>query len=633
MAGKVVPAQPVSFEYELYEGDPDHLRTVVVSASRSTPWIEPGSLKLRQRIGRGPFGDVWLATLHQSGEDYDQYHEIAVKMLYPVKEHHMRTLLDNFNDLFLKHEGLQGVASLRGISVLNGKICLVMRFYEGSVGDKLAFRKGGTLPLRDVLRYGMHLAHGITELHAKDVLVLNVKPSNFLIDENDEAVLGDMGIPYMLLGIPSSSSDMCRRLGTPNYMAPEQWQPEVRGPLSLETDSWGFGCSIVEMLTGVQPWCGKSVEEIYDLVVKKHKKPTIPEGLPPPVENVLRGCFEYDFRNRPLMTDILHVFRRIKPSCSSRNAVHGDDGWTGLESIIISGDSSSGTCYKDWSISKDHLQIGDIVRSRKPGYSCKPENMKVPEGTVVGTEQDGFMLVRVHGIHDPLRVPSSALERVSFGFAAGDWVRLKEGEMNHHSSVGIMHSISRDGSVSVGFIGLDTFWKGNSSQLQMAESYFVGQFVRLKANVLSPKFEWLRGTTSGAWATGKIRWILPNGCLVVKFPGRLAFGREEKAMCHADPAEVETVSFSNCHGIVRKYQHLEDFHWAVRPLLVALGLFTAMKFGFCIGRRSKAKKGECRVIVGNPQNGEGPSSVNVRSSSNSKWLPRQVTHILSGSSR
>ncbi|CAL1388062.1 unnamed protein product [Linum trigynum] len=74
------------------------------------------------------------------------------------------------------------------------------------------------------------------------------------------------------------------------------------------------------MLTGVQPWCGRSVEEIYDLVVKKHKKPTIPEGLPPPVENILHGCFEYDFKHRPLMTDILYVFR------SSRNAVHGDDG-------------------------------------------------------------------------------------------------------------------------------------------------------------------------------------------------------------------------------------------------------------------------------------------------------------------
>lgn len=159
-------------------------------------------------------------------------------------------------------------------------------------------------------RYGIELAQGILELHSKGILVLNLKPSNVLLNENNEAILGEFGIPYLLLGIPLPSSDMVRRLGTPNYMAPEQWQPEVRGPISFETDSWGFGCTIVEMLTGVQPWRGKSVDEIYNLVVRKQEKPHIPSCLPPPVESVLLGCFESDLRSRPLVTDILEVFKR-----------------------------------------------------------------------------------------------------------------------------------------------------------------------------------------------------------------------------------------------------------------------------------------------------------------------------------
>ena len=92
--------------------------------------------------------------------------------------------------------------------------------------------------------------------------------------------------------------------------------------------------------------------------------------------------------------------------------------------------------------------MGDMVRSRKPPDSCKPENMEVPEGTVVGldpnSDQNGYVLVRVHGIHDPLRVNGSTLERVSYGFAAGDWVRLKA-EGKKHSPVGILHLINRDG--------------------------------------------------------------------------------------------------------------------------------------------------------------------------------------------
>lgn len=162
-----------------------------------------------------------------------------------------------------------------------------------------------------VYRYGINLAQAILEFHSHENLVLNLKPSNFLLDENDQAILGDFGVPYLLLGLPLSNSDMSLTLGSPNYMAPEQWEPEVRGPVSWESDTWGYGCSILEMLTGDQPWCGRSVQQIYRSVVINQEKPQIPGGLPPEIENVLSGCFEFDFRNRPLMTDILQAFKRL----------------------------------------------------------------------------------------------------------------------------------------------------------------------------------------------------------------------------------------------------------------------------------------------------------------------------------
>ncbi|KAE9609243.1 putative protein kinase TKL-Pl-1 family [Lupinus albus] len=176
-----------------------------------------------------------------------------------------------------------------------------MSFYEGSVGDKMARLREGRISLLDVLRritgtyqYYMacSLAQGIQELHSKGILILNLKPFNVLLTDNDQAILGDFGIPNILLGSSFLSSDMPNMFGTPNYMAPEQWQPEIRGPISFETDSWGFGCTIVEMLTG-------------------HEKPHFPSGLPSSIENILSGCLEYDLRNRPLMVDILTVFKRF----------------------------------------------------------------------------------------------------------------------------------------------------------------------------------------------------------------------------------------------------------------------------------------------------------------------------------
>ncbi|XP_071697829.1 protein KINASE OF THE OUTER CHLOROPLAST MEMBRANE 1 [Rutidosis leptorrhynchoides] len=610
MAGKVVANRPsTSFDFEIVDDDYDQFTTNDASANHTNTWINSASLKLRHRIGRGPFGDVWLATRHQVTEDYDESHEVAVKMLHHIKEDNIKAVLDKLNVLFSKSRGLQGACWLHGVSIINGKICIIMKFYEGSVGDRMARLKEGKFSLDDVLRYGIDLARGIMELHLKEILLLNLKPFNILLTENDKVVLGDFGIPFVLLGVPLPSSDMTRRLGTPNYMAPEQWQPDIRGPLAFETDSWGFGCTIVEMLTGQQPWAGKSIDEIYDSVVKRQQKPHVPDGLPPAVENVVFGCFEYDFRSRPLMADILRVFESTK---------NHDGNWTNIGGRVIL-DKSNLNGYTEWFLSKDHLQVGDTVRSRKPLNSCRPESMLVPEGTIVGldtdSEQNGYLLVRVHGIHDPLRVHGSTLERVTFGLAAGDWVRLKK-ENKKHSHVGILHSISRDGSVSVGIIGIETLWKGVYSDLQMAETFCPGQFVRLKSNVYSPRFQWLR-KRGCEWATGRVSQVLPNGCLVVNFPSKLTFGDERNSFL-ADPAEVELVSFSTSPNMIKKYQHLEDFHWAVRPLLVSFGLFAAIKLGLRVGKKIGRSRSGTRE---DQQRGDTANA-------NAKWLPTNMANII-----
>lgn len=302
-----------------------------------------------------------------------------------------------------------------------------------------------------------------------------------------------------------------------------------------------------------------------------------------------------------------------------------DGSWTGLGSRLIR-DKPGGGGYTEWFLAKDHLQVGDMVRSRKAPNSCSPKNMDVPEGAVVGlerdTDQDGYVLVRVHGVHDPIRVHVSTLERVTFGLAAGDWVRLKK-EGKKHSPVGVLHAVNRDGSVAVAFIGLETLWKGEYSEFEMAKPYCAGQFVKLKPSVFSPRFDWPR-KRRGEWATGRICQVLPNGCLIVKFPGRLSICKEDISFL-GDPAEVELVSFDTSPCLVKKYQHLEDFHWAVRPLLIALGLFTAMKMGLFVGK----KIGKGRSKVKNPpfqndvQNADGSPAGN----GNSGWRPPKVTNI------
>ena len=124
MAGQDSDSQPTdAFEYMLLEKDPDLYRMVFSGPSQISPWIDPNVLNLKHRIGRGPFGDVWIATHHQRTEDYDRYHEVAVKMLHPIKEDQLQLFSARFDEIFSKCQGLGNVCFLHGISTQNGRVC------------------------------------------------------------------------------------------------------------------------------------------------------------------------------------------------------------------------------------------------------------------------------------------------------------------------------------------------------------------------------------------------------------------------------------------------------------------------------------------------------------------------------
>lgn len=122
MAEQLETPPVTPFKYELVEENTDNLKTVDATPNQASSWLDPASLNLKHRIGRGPFGDVWLATHHQSANDYDEFHEVAVKMLPPIKDESVQSILKKFEDLFFKIRGLRGVAWLHGVSVVQGKV-------------------------------------------------------------------------------------------------------------------------------------------------------------------------------------------------------------------------------------------------------------------------------------------------------------------------------------------------------------------------------------------------------------------------------------------------------------------------------------------------------------------------------
>ncbi len=125
---------------------------------------------------------------------------------------------------------------------------LVMRYVEGGTLEHRL--REGALPLPQAYELLRQVASALDYAHAAGVVHRDLKPANILLDESGNPYLTDFGIAKLL----QSSQKLTQTgaaVGTPAYMAPEQWKGEPVGPF---TDLYALGVVLYEMVTGDQPF-------------------------------------------------------------------------------------------------------------------------------------------------------------------------------------------------------------------------------------------------------------------------------------------------------------------------------------------------------------------------------------------
>lgn len=127
---------------------------------------------------------------------------------------------------------------------------LLERYIDGpSLDEVLRRRAGRPLRLSEALVYFKALYTSLGYAHAQGIVHCDVKPGNVLIDQGGAVYLTDFGIARFAEGPGTTSA----AVGTPLYMAPEQ----IRGePVSPQTDIYGLGVLLFELLTGRRPFTG-----------------------------------------------------------------------------------------------------------------------------------------------------------------------------------------------------------------------------------------------------------------------------------------------------------------------------------------------------------------------------------------
>ena len=144
----------------------------------------------------------------------------------------------------------------------------------------------------------------LTYLHNKNIIHRDLKAQNvLLIEANGEltAKISDFGISKDTSSGNHSSSMM---VGTIEYMAPEQFNPQkfgIDGKIASNVDLWSFGVMVHELLMDSTPFGSRdgntTAEQIMSTILSTEQPKDI-DKLPEPYKTVVKKCLVANAKER-----------------------------------------------------------------------------------------------------------------------------------------------------------------------------------------------------------------------------------------------------------------------------------------------------------------------------------------------
>jgi serine/threonine-protein kinase len=139
------------------------------------------------------------------------------------------------------------------------------------------------------------VARALAYIHTQKIIHRDIKPENVNLSPTGVVKLMDFGIAKTQ-GLQMTRAGFV--LGTPHYMAPEQ----VTGQnVTEQVDVYAFGVLVFELMTGVKPIAGDTVERIFYAILNEplDLNPLLAAGLPQPVVDLVAACTAKQPADRP----------------------------------------------------------------------------------------------------------------------------------------------------------------------------------------------------------------------------------------------------------------------------------------------------------------------------------------------
>jgi serine/threonine protein kinase len=233
------------------------------------PVLKPGESQLwglryrvMEAIGRGGMGDVYLAS------DVLLDRQVALKVLRPTSDESFvdarRLLREARAAARVEHER---VARVYDVGTCEDGSFIAMEYVRGET-LRAWMREHAPTPT-EVVTMLLQLTDGLRALHERGIIHRDLKPENVMVTPEGALKILDLGIARRVPlpvgsfsghgGIPDGTVSF--GVGTPGYMAPEQWRGEQA---DARADIFALGVIAYELVARHAPFRGETNRAIRD---------------------------------------------------------------------------------------------------------------------------------------------------------------------------------------------------------------------------------------------------------------------------------------------------------------------------------------------------------------------------------
>uniref|UniRef100_A0A671PGG9 non-specific serine/threonine protein kinase n=1 Tax=Sinocyclocheilus anshuiensis TaxID=1608454 RepID=A0A671PGG9_9TELE len=290
--------------------------------------VHSREVSMLKRIGAGSFGTVYKGKWHG---------DVAIKIL-KVTEPTPEQLQAFKNEM-------QVLRKTRHVNILlfmgfmtKPNFAIITQWCEGSSLYRhlhVTETKFDTMRRIDVAR---QTAQGMDYLHAKNIIHRDLKSNNIFLHEGWTVKIGDFGLATVKSRW-SGSQQVEQPSGSILWMAPEVIRMQDTNPYTFQSDVYGYGVVLYELISGTLPYSNiNNRDQIIFMVGRGYLSPDLSKlysNCPKSMKRLIIDCLKFKRDERPLfpqilvgieqVQDLLPKIERSASEPSLHRAVHAED--------------------------------------------------------------------------------------------------------------------------------------------------------------------------------------------------------------------------------------------------------------------------------------------------------------------